>query len=225
MRNLTAVIFDLDQTLLDKDCSLVRFADHQYDSFQLKIFGIDKAEFIHQFTLMNHVVRPKEEVYKELIELFQIDPSLITGMLEDLNRNFARYAVGYPGLIEMLEELKASSFQLGMITNGRVFYQRNKIQSLGIENFFDEIIISEAVGLRKPDPAIFQLALTKLGVAASQSVFVGDNLKADIIPAKELGMATIWKQKNTSNEAADIVCDDLRDMAGQIQKLMALKTG
>ncbi|MCM3627565.1 HAD family hydrolase [Paenibacillus glycanilyticus] len=225
MNKITAIIFDLDQTLLDKHESLIRFANHQYEAYALEAFRIDREDFVQKFTEMNHVVRPKEEVYKELIEIFGIDSSLLAVMLEDLNRNFSDYAIGYPGLVTMLSELRDASFKLGMITNGRAFYQRSKIRALGIESYFDDIVISEAVGLRKPDPAIFQLSLSNLKLAADQAVFVGDNLKADIMPAKELGMRTIWKQRGTGHEHADMVCDDLSALPELIQHLMQTKTG
>ncbi|SFF07599.1 putative hydrolase of the HAD superfamily [Paenibacillus catalpae] len=225
MNSIAAVIFDLDLTLLDKHQSLIRFADHQYDAFSLEAFHIDRGDFIQKFTEMNHVVRPKDEVYRELIEIFNIDSSLLAAMLDDLNQSFSDYAIGYPGLVAMLSELKNASIKLGMITNGRAFYQRNKIRSLGIEGYFDDIVISEAVGLRKPDHAIFQLSLSHLNVSADDAVFVGDNMKNDIIPAKELGMRTIWKQKEAQSEHADRVCDDLLEIPMLIHNLIQTKTG
>ncbi|ACT01176.1 HAD family hydrolase [Paenibacillus sp. JDR-2] len=225
MNNFAAVIFDLDQTLLDKHQSSIGFANHQYDAYALEAFRIDKGEYIRKFTEMNHVVRPKEEVYKDLVGLFAIDSSLLPVMLEDLNQNFSKYAIGYPGLKEMLSGLKKAAFKLGMITNGRAFYQRDKIRALGIECYFDDIIISEAVGLRKPDPAIFQLSLTNLNVSAAEAVFVGDNLKKDMIPAKELGMKTIWKQMADPNEYADFACDDLSEIPNLIYSFVQTKTG
>jgi haloacid dehalogenase superfamily, subfamily IA, variant 3 with third motif having DD or ED/haloacid dehalogenase superfamily, subfamily IA, variant 1 with third motif having Dx(3-4)D or Dx(3-4)E len=225
MSNITAVIFDLDQTLLDKHQSLIRFANHQYNTFALESFHIDRDDFIQKFTEMNHVVRPKEEIYKELVKNFHIDSSLLAVMLDDLNEHFSDYAIGYPGLMTMLNELKEASFKLGMITNGRDFYQRNKIRSLGIESYFDDIVISEAAGVRKPDHAIFQLSLSHLNIAADEAVFVGDNIQKDMIPAKELGMRTIWKQKNVYSEYADRVCDDLLQIPTLIQNLIQTKTG
>lgn len=225
MGNIAAVIFDLDQTLLDKHQSLIRFADHQYDAFDLEACHIDRRTFLDKFTELNHEVRPKEEVYRDLFGIFNLDSSLFAAMLDDLNRNFPAYAIGYPGLLAMLEELKQSSYQLGMITNGRAFYQRNKIRAVGIEHYFDDIVISEAVGLRKPDHAIFQLALSNLNLSADQAVFVGDNLKADIIPAKELGMRTIWKQRGLHSEYADKVCEELPDIPLCLQSLSQTKTG
>ncbi|TCN01863.1 putative hydrolase of the HAD superfamily [Paenibacillus sp. BK033] len=225
MNKITAVIFDLDQTLLDKHQSLIGFANHQFDTFALAAFGIAREEFVERFTEMNHVVRPKEDVYMDLFELFAIDRALLPAMLEDLNGNFSEYAIGYPGLLDMLSELKKAAVKLGMITNGRAFYQRNKIRALGIEGYFDDIIISEAVGLRKPDPAIFQLSLSNLNVSAAETVFIGDNLKKDMIPAKELGMRTIWKQTAGLNEYTDMVCDNLAEIPMLIQRFIQTKTG
>ncbi|WP_435171455.1 HAD family hydrolase [Paenibacillus glycanilyticus] len=225
MNKIAAVIFDLDQTLLDKHQSLIGFANYQYDAYALEAYRIDKGEYIRKFTEMNHVVRPKEEVYKDLIGFFDMDSSLLAVMLEDLNCNFSKHAIGYPGLAEMLIGLKKAAFKLGMITNGRAFYQRDKIRALGIEDYFDDIVISEAVGLRKPDPAIFQLSLSNLNVSAAEAVFVGDNMKKDMIPAKELGMRTVWKQRADPNEYTDFACDDLSEIPNLIYSFIQTKTG
>jgi putative hydrolase of the HAD superfamily len=215
---INTVIFDLDQTLLDKHESLIRFANHQYDTFSLKSYNVNREGFIDKFTELNHAVRPKEEVYGELIAFFQIESALFPSMLEDLNRNFHEFVIGYPGLVDMLHALKQAGYKIGMITNGRAFYQLSKIKSLGIEGYFDNIIISGAVGIRKPDHAIFQLALANLEASAERTVFVGDNVKADMIPSKQMGMRTVLKSKIDHNEYADVICDDLFELPSIIAK-------
>lgn len=100
MSKIEAVIFDLDQTLLDKHESLIRFANHQYEAFSLMSCSVGRELFIEKFVELNHVVRPKEEVYEELIAFFQIESALYPSMLDDLNRNFHEFVIGYPGLVD-----------------------------------------------------------------------------------------------------------------------------
>lgn len=190
MRRINTVIFDLDQTLLDKDQSLVNFSIYQYQHFSLHRFISDRDIFINKFKELNNIVMPKEEVYEKLVNSLGIERELYAGLLDDLNNNFHLYSVGFPGLQETLRWLKAKGYKLGLVSNGRVFYQRNKIKALGITEYFDDIVISGAVNLRKPDHAIFQLALSNLNAQVECTVFVGDNLEAVIIPSKELGMFT-----------------------------------
>ncbi|WP_054024081.1 HAD family hydrolase [Bacillus sp. FJAT-28004] len=218
MSKIDTVIFDLDQTLLDKEQSLINFAKYQYERFSLHAFIVDKHEFIEKFTQLNNILMPKEDVYNELIDFFKIENALFTPLLDDLNHNFHKYSIGFPGLHEMLLSLKQSGYKLGMITNGREFYQRNKVIALGIMELFDDIVISGAVNLRKPDHAIFQLSLCNLSSSAAKSVFVGDNLKADIIPANEMGMRTILKSNDSTFSYPDAICNDLLEIHAIIDR-------
>lgn len=165
---------------------------------------------------------PKEEVYEELVSLFKIEKSLHTVLLDDLNNNFHVYSVGFPGLHQMLTTLKEQEYKLGIITNGRDFYQRNKISALGILDYFSVVVTSGEVNLKKPDHAIFQIGLNKMNSSSKRTVFVGDNLKADIIPAKEMGMFTIFKSKDSSVSQPDAICDDLMEIPIIINRFMRL---
>jgi len=70
--------------------------------------------------------------------------------------------------------------------------------------------------LRKPDHAIFQLSLSNLNSSSERAVFVGDNLKADIIPSKDIGMRAILKGKDNSSSYPDATCDDLMEIPNLI---------
>lgn len=99
------------------------------------------------------------------------------------------------------------------------FYQRNKISALGISDYFSEIVTSGSVNIKKPEHAIFQIALSKLNSSSECSVFIGDNLKADVIPAKQLGMYTILKSKDNSFTQPDAICDNLTEIPDIIKRL------
>ena len=66
----------------------------------------------------------------------------------------------------MLDELKSNNVILGMITNGYGQFQMDNIKALGIERYFETILVSEWEGIKKPDPQIFKRALKQLNVAA-----------------------------------------------------------
>ena len=66
------------------------------------------------------------------------------------------------------------------------------VRETGLEDVLDSVVCSDKVGLRKPDPEIFRLALADLGVDAEEAAMVGDSLVSDIMPAKTLGLTTIW---------------------------------
>lgn len=82
-------------------------------------------------------------------------------------------------------------------------------------------MVSEAVGLRKPDPRIFQLALERLNSRPEKSLFVGDNPEADIAGARRAGLRTVWMRNSHWSPAgpADAVCEQLSDLPRLIEGL------
>jgi 5'-nucleotidase len=85
-------------------------------------------------------------------------------------------------------------YALGIITNGANDTAREKLTRLGLGDLFPvhAVIVSSDVGVAKPDPAIFQLALDRLGYLAEETVFVGDSWQADMVGAMNAGLHAIW---------------------------------
>src|SRR5690554_5704165 len=160
--SIKAVLFDLDGTLLDRDTSLALFVRDQYERyshFQI----IDKDVFVQRFIeLDNHGYVWKDKVYQQLITEFSIRGIEWTELLNDYLNGFQRHCVGYPNLLNMLTELRNSDIKIALVSNGYGQFQYDNFKSLGISHLFDEVLISEWEGLRKPDPAIFIRALSKL---------------------------------------------------------------
>ena len=101
----------------------------------------------------------------------------------------------YPEAKELLAVLKNRGVRLGMITDGRPEGQRAKIAALGIEGYFEKIIITDELGdisYRKPNPAAFKLLQAHFGVPYSEMVYIGDNPKKDFIAPNALGMDSIY---------------------------------
>ena len=82
--------------------------------------------------------------------------------------------------------------KLAVVSNGGRDVQTRKIAALGIARYLSHVVISEAVGLRKPDPRIFHLALAALGVVAGRTWFVGDHPHFDVSGAEACGMTAVW---------------------------------
>lgn len=107
------------------------------------------------------------------------------------------------------------------VTNGRSPFQEGNIRALGIEDFFSVIVVSEVVGLRKPDAAIFNAALDLLNVQPHEAVFIGDNPDADIVGAQAAELKGIWKrsQRWSGCEDADAVCQHLMELPEMIRQM------
>lgn len=81
--------------------------------------------------------------------------------------------------------------QFGLVSNFTPNLDRI-LEETGLAGVLDTVVCSARVGLRKPDPAIFRLALANLGVEPAEAVMIGDSLVSDIMPARSLGLTTIW---------------------------------
>ncbi|GMK42568.1 haloacid dehalogenase [Paenibacillus sp. CCS19] len=211
---IKAVLFDLDGTLLDRDSSLLSFVSHQYDripAFQ----AVEKKQFVQRFIeLDNHGYVWKDKVYQQLIEEFGIADLAWADCLNDYVSGFQRHCIGFANLHLMLTKLKEHAIKVALVSNGFGQFQYDNFKALDIEHLVDEVLISEWEGLRKPDAAIFNRALTKLGVPAEHAIFVGDHPDNDIRASREVGMRAIWKRSPhyEAAEHADHVIDDLDEL-------------
>ncbi len=83
-------------------------------------------------------------------------------------------------------------YTLGLVSNGKTPFQEKNFYALELTDYFSIIVISEAIGLRKPDPEIYLYTCNQLDCKPSECIFIGDNPKADIEGAKKIGMKTIY---------------------------------
>ncbi len=89
----------------------------------------------------------------------------------------------------------------------------DNIKVLGIENYFDAILISEWEGIKKPNPEIFKRALSKLDAAAYESMYVGDHPENDVLSSKNIGLSAVWKKDIYWGHAeADFIINDLMEL-------------
>ncbi|MDY7220936.1 HAD-IA family hydrolase [Halalkalibacterium halodurans] len=95
------------------------------------------------------------------------------------------------GSLELLSVCKLKNYRLGIITNGESLLQRIKLKKLGIERYFEVVVISEEVGISKPHGVIFRKAVDMLGVQVGHSIYIGDHLYNDIYGASLEGLYTI----------------------------------
>jgi len=216
------VLFDLDGTLLDREKSLIAFVSNQYDRLAPKLSSISKERYIKRFIdLDSNGYVWKDVVYEQLINEFHLTACPVKELLDDYISNFKYYCIPFPHLHSMLKELTLQNIKLGMITNGYGQFQLDNIQALGIEHYFDVILISEWEGIKKPTPDIFNRALAKLQVSAAYSMFVGDHAINDIEAAQNVGMKAMWKRNDASpTQKADVIINELNEIPIVVQQLV-----
>jgi putative hydrolase of the HAD superfamily len=132
-------------------------------------------------------------------------------------------------LLAVLDEIHEADYCLGMISNaGNAANVQRLIDKAGIRKYFDPVLISSEVGLRKPHRLLFETVLRRWQLPAEQVVMIGDMLKADVLGAQQVGMHQIWITAEADNEnnhqhAVDIVPEAtakiLRDVPALIRSL------
>jgi putative hydrolase of the HAD superfamily len=112
----------------------------------------------------------------------------------------------YEESLNVLSELKGK-YKLLLLTNGSPDLQNTKLEiTPELVPYFDHIIISGSFGRGKPDPAIFEHALTKMSIDKDMAIMVGDNLMTDILGASRVGMKSVWINRQ-DKERRDVVPD------------------
>jgi putative hydrolase of the HAD superfamily len=178
-----ALLFDLDGTLHDRAETIRGFLVGH-----LTRYPAPPAYAERFITLDDLGYRAKRLVFPQLISEFALthDPQ---ALLDDFSDHAWDAPAAMPHAAAVLAELRARGTRLGIITNGWTVKQLACLDGLrGVLGTFDEVLVSEAVGLRKPDPAIFRLGLARLGVTAVQAWYVGDSPQNDVLGPQSAGL-------------------------------------
>jgi putative hydrolase of the HAD superfamily len=133
--------------------------------------------------------------YKRLSDTFDIlGYEVKTRVINKLSNDYINYLCTFnhlfDGTIEILEYL-APKYQLHIITNGFKEVQQGKLNNANIDRYFRTVTNSEMVGVKKPNPKIFNHALSMAKADISQSVMIGDNFEADVLGALDIGLDAI----------------------------------
>lgn len=179
--SLKAILFDAGSTLITEiPCYQKRIKD----TLKENQLSLSEDAF---FSLLLEGAKRQQNPYDYAMEKLQI-PKRVPW-------DFSSETL-YPGVSDLLTELRPH-YRLAILANQPPHFLP-RLERLGIAQYFDVILGSEDVHLKKPDPEFFRLALTKLGLAPGDAVMVGDRLENDIRPAKSLGMKTIWVKQGVS---------------------------
>jgi putative hydrolase of the HAD superfamily len=189
-----AVFFDLDDTLYDRD-ELVRIVvAAQYDTFRQELASVPKARYVERIVeLDDHGYADKRALYESVVAAWKLQPALAERLTLNFWTSYDEKCWLPEDTRATLVTLRRKGVKVGVITNGSTERQQRKLASLGIASWFDAILISEAEGIRKPDPEIFRRALHRCGIEAGDSIFVGDHPETDVLGALRAGLGAVWK--------------------------------
>lgn len=228
---IKGVVFDLDHTLFDRYGTLTECAPLYYEKFKDYLApGLEIEDVVttliyadKEYIYMGEHKRVCQYLNESGFFAKPMEPDLY---VEIIFEGFRQWAVPLPFTYTVLEEIKKAGYKVGLITNGRENVQQPKIDMLGIKSYFDEIIICSTPELRKPNALAFEIMSEKLGIPASELVYVGDNPKNDVDASRNAGYIPIWvntcgKWQFDDIKRADYEIDTVADLFEILNNLNA----
>lgn len=213
MNGLRHIFFDLDHTLWDYDSNAYACLQDLFAEFQPEM-GVEIEFDAFYVSYQNHNERLWAEYRQDKIDSktlrrlrwdlafkdLDIDPgNWISEISVAYVNNCPRKTALMPHAIEVLDALN-EEFELHIITNGFSDVQQIKMESSGLQNYFDVVMTSDKAGVKKPHPAIFEMALLDAKAEKSNSIYIGDNYQADVMGAQNVGLPFIYyNSRNREN--------------------------
>jgi putative hydrolase of the HAD superfamily len=182
----TVIVFDLDDTLYNE-------LDYLKSAYREIAELLDPKEWKLLYSKMFSLYRNKTNVFEFLTKNYKIELKTLV----KLYRNHKPNICLFEGVIDIIDAIKSKNGKIAIITDGRSKTQRAKIDSLGILEYIDEIIISDEIGSEKPSLENFK-AIEKT-ISATQYYYIADNLKKDFIAPNALGWGSIALIDNGKN--------------------------
>ena len=216
---LQAIIFDLDDTLYDEKQFVIGGFDAVSHYVSIK-YNVNQ-DVVHQLLFETLYEHGRGHTFDIALKKLGIYEKKDIPRLVEIYRNHTPNLKLYPDATTVLSHLKKNDYKLGLITDGNVEVQKNKVKALRVEDFFDCMIFSDEYGIekQKPNPFPYLKVIEKLKVKNTRSVYVGDNPHKDFITANKLGLVTIRLLKGSYT---NITLDDEFEAKYQIKNIIEL---
>lgn len=209
MSKYKAILFDLDDTLLDRNQAVDNIFHIMLEECYGNVEDMLKAEMLRKFKMYDnrgYGVSDKTAVFESFFNEFP--PLLRLPQPQEFwNQQFPQCFSISEHTVNLLKAIQ-EHMKIAIITNGTTHRQKAKIMNTGLHECFDVILISEEVGLEKPDQRIYQLALNKLQVQPEDALFVGDDLEKDVGGPQGAGLKGIWFNPSGIDNDSDIKPDE-----------------
>jgi len=213
---MKAVLFDLGHTLINYHndwkgperkavgnvAKMVCQVTDRCKEKDVQVYLLDLLDQGRKRKLTEHIEIPLPDVLNDCYARFGCDgdDGLILQGMEAFYAVLLEKRELVPGAKEMLEDIRARGYSIGLISDvawGLTSdYPMRDMKHFGLDEYFDDFVFSTDVGIRKPNPRIFKLALFNIGAKAEESIYVGNNLQADIQGALGVGMTAVLKRSD-----------------------------
>jgi HAD superfamily hydrolase (TIGR01549 family) len=205
------VLFDLDNTLIDRQAAYGRWAR----AFAARR-GLDAEAVQFLCNSDEDGFATREVVFETARQKFSLSES-VEELIADYRREYPNFFEPDPAVIRTLERLRANGFRVGVVTNGPAS-QRQKLDRAGLLPLIDGICISEEYGIEKPDRRIFAETIRRCcGSQDPNGIgwMVGDSANTDVAGGRSTGLRTVWLSRgriwSESDLSPEFVASDLAE--------------
>ncbi|MBK5722076.1 HAD family hydrolase [Dysgonomonas sp. Marseille-P4677] len=233
---IKGIIFDYGGTI---DSNGKHWAEVLWNAYQEQLVPVTKEQFreayvyAERYLATNKVIEAEDNFFLLLCKKVNLQINYLVENLflfknEETNKyslaistqcyNFAKDLISKEK--PLLDELK-SRYPMVLVSN---FYGNVQavLSDFGLLDYFNDIIESAVVGVRKPNPAIFSLGVESLDMPASSVVIIGDSYSKDIVPANKIGCQTIWLkgigwEEESVSATADLIIKDFMELKSAFQ--------
>lgn len=199
-----AVLFDMDDTIFDHSLTC-RKALGRLRTTEDRLRGRPLDELWREYSRLLEAVQPdvlagrlpiqqaRVERFRELARFCgtEVDPEGAAELSRQYRAHYQLLRRAVPGVRRLLERLRGRTV-VGVVTNNEVAEQEAKLDFLRLRPLIDFMVVSEGVGVAKPETAIFQIALDRAAALPQETVMIGDSWRSDVAGARNSGIRPVW---------------------------------
>jgi putative hydrolase of the HAD superfamily len=225
---IKGIIFDINGTLININTDEGMDEIYRAISHFLTYHNIylHRGEVRDQYyRIMEEQIKASEEEYPEFdtvglwkeflvnsLKRISIPPpetvNAMSRFLAEMYRGISRQRLElYPDVKMVLDKLK-SRYPIAVVSDGQSVWALPELRAVGLDKYFDPVVISGDYGFRKPDPRLFQTALDGIGAEPENVLFVGNDMYRDVFGADNMGMKTVFFLSNQGRQQMQGVAPD-----------------
>lgn len=207
---IKAILFDLDNTLIDRQ--------RAFKEMLYRVFGSYYEDKGYVEKLVNDMIEfdnggrvERVDAFNKLIDKYNIKEFSAEKLSKDWSNESGSTVYLFDDVIETLKELK-KKYKLAIVTNGDFVSQKRKLDNINLYEYLEYTLISDEIGIRKPDPRIYKYALNKMNLKEDECIYVGDSYSRDIVGALNANIKPIYVCRNNVKHDDVVTIYNIKDL-------------